>query len=127
LLIQQCAGTVKKLSLELGGNAPFFVFDDADIDMAREVDANASREEFERAFKRVTLPKLFALTSSIRRNCSGVERRATRRPRGMHISVSVSGRCNVEGILVRILHGQDAHSRAMVRPFDLIPALWGID
>jgi succinate-semialdehyde dehydrogenase/glutarate-semialdehyde dehydrogenase len=34
LLIQQCAGTVKKLSLELGGNAPFIVFDDADIEMA---------------------------------------------------------------------------------------------
>jgi acyl-CoA reductase-like NAD-dependent aldehyde dehydrogenase len=34
LLIQQCAGTVKKLSLELGGNAPFIVFDDPDIEMA---------------------------------------------------------------------------------------------
>src|SRR5437899_3915008 len=34
LLMQQCAGTVKKMSLELGGNAPFIVFDDADLDMA---------------------------------------------------------------------------------------------
>src|SRR6202035_5205042 len=33
-LMEQCAGTVKKLSLELGGNAPFIVFDDADIDAA---------------------------------------------------------------------------------------------
>ncbi|MBB3527010.1 NAD-dependent succinate-semialdehyde dehydrogenase [Rhizobium sp. BK456] len=33
-LMQQCAGTVKKLALELGGNAPFIVFDDADIDAA---------------------------------------------------------------------------------------------
>ena len=33
-LMVQCAGTVKKLSLELGGNAPFIVFDDADIDAA---------------------------------------------------------------------------------------------
>ena len=32
--MEQCAGTVKKLSLELGGNAPFIVFDDADIEMA---------------------------------------------------------------------------------------------
>ncbi len=32
--MQQCAGTVKKLSLELGGNAPFIVFDDADIEAA---------------------------------------------------------------------------------------------
>jgi succinate-semialdehyde dehydrogenase/glutarate-semialdehyde dehydrogenase len=34
ILMQQCAPTVKKLSLELGGNAPFIVFDDADIDSA---------------------------------------------------------------------------------------------
>ena len=32
----QCAQTVKKLSLELGGNAPFIVFDDADLDAAVE-------------------------------------------------------------------------------------------
>jgi succinate-semialdehyde dehydrogenase/glutarate-semialdehyde dehydrogenase len=36
LLMAQCAPTVKKLSLELGGNAPFIVFDDADIDAAVE-------------------------------------------------------------------------------------------
>src|SRR5207253_7166873 len=36
LLMAQCAGTVKKLSLELGGNAPFIVFDDADLDRAVE-------------------------------------------------------------------------------------------
>ncbi len=34
LLMRQCADTVKKLALELGGNAPFIVFDDADIDAA---------------------------------------------------------------------------------------------
>jgi succinate-semialdehyde dehydrogenase / glutarate-semialdehyde dehydrogenase len=33
-LMEQCAGTVKKISLELGGNAPFIVFDDADLDAA---------------------------------------------------------------------------------------------
>jgi succinate-semialdehyde dehydrogenase/glutarate-semialdehyde dehydrogenase len=36
LLMEQCAGTIKKLSLELGGNAAFVVFDDADIDAAVE-------------------------------------------------------------------------------------------
>jgi succinate-semialdehyde dehydrogenase/glutarate-semialdehyde dehydrogenase len=36
LLLAQCAGSVKRVSLELGGNAPFLVFDDADIDAAVE-------------------------------------------------------------------------------------------
>jgi succinate-semialdehyde dehydrogenase/glutarate-semialdehyde dehydrogenase len=35
-LMAQCATTVKKVSLELGGNAPFIVFDDADMDQAVE-------------------------------------------------------------------------------------------
>lgn len=34
LLLEQCAKTVKKASMELGGNAPFIVFDDADLDAA---------------------------------------------------------------------------------------------
>ncbi|MDB9703659.1 NADP-dependent succinate-semialdehyde dehydrogenase [Rhodospirillales bacterium] len=34
ILIEQCAQTVKKVSMELGGNAPFIVFDDADLDAA---------------------------------------------------------------------------------------------
>src|SRR5688572_15087261 len=34
LLMSQCAGTIKKVSLELGGNAPFIVFDDADLEAA---------------------------------------------------------------------------------------------
>ncbi len=36
ILLKQCAGTVKKVSMELGGNAPFIVFDDADLDAAVE-------------------------------------------------------------------------------------------
>ena len=36
ILIRQCASTVKKVSMELGGNAPFIVFDDADLDAAVE-------------------------------------------------------------------------------------------
>jgi succinate-semialdehyde dehydrogenase/glutarate-semialdehyde dehydrogenase len=36
ILMRQCAPTIKKMSLELGGNAPFIVFDDADLDSAVE-------------------------------------------------------------------------------------------
>jgi succinate-semialdehyde dehydrogenase/glutarate-semialdehyde dehydrogenase len=36
LLLEQCAGTIKKVSMELGGNAPFIVFDDADLDAAAD-------------------------------------------------------------------------------------------
>jgi succinate-semialdehyde dehydrogenase/glutarate-semialdehyde dehydrogenase len=36
LLLEQCAGTIVRTSLELGGNAPFIVFDDADLDVAIE-------------------------------------------------------------------------------------------
>ena len=36
VLMRQCASTVKKMSMELGGNAPFMVFDDADLDAAVE-------------------------------------------------------------------------------------------
>ena len=36
LLMKQSSSTIKKLSLELGGNAPFIVFDDADLDAAVE-------------------------------------------------------------------------------------------
>jgi succinate-semialdehyde dehydrogenase/glutarate-semialdehyde dehydrogenase len=36
LLLEQCSKTVKKTSMELGGNAPFIVFDDADLDAAVE-------------------------------------------------------------------------------------------
>ncbi len=36
LLVEQCAKTLKRVSMELGGNAPFIVFDDADVDRAIE-------------------------------------------------------------------------------------------
>lgn len=36
MLMAQSSGTMKKISMELGGNAPFIVFDDADVDAAVE-------------------------------------------------------------------------------------------
>lgn len=41
ILTAQCASTVKKVTMELGGNAPFIVFDDGDIDLAVNALANA--------------------------------------------------------------------------------------
>ena len=43
LLLAQCAGTVKKVSMELGGNAPFIVFDDADLSPAPSSPSSATR------------------------------------------------------------------------------------
>ncbi|WP_153887442.1 aldehyde dehydrogenase family protein, partial [Acinetobacter baumannii] len=36
LLMEQCSSTMKKVSMELGGNAPFIVFEDADLDRTVE-------------------------------------------------------------------------------------------
>ena len=54
-LMAQCAATVKKVSLELGGNAPFIVFDDADLDAAVE-GAIASKYRNTRSDVRVREP-----------------------------------------------------------------------
>ncbi|KAE9369993.1 aldehyde dehydrogenase [Stipitochalara longipes BDJ] len=45
LLAEQCAGSLKKLSLELGGNSPFIVFDDAKIETAVEASLTARIKE----------------------------------------------------------------------------------
>ncbi len=51
LLMSQAAGTVKKVSMELGGNAPFIVFDDADLDRAVE---GAMQAKYRNSIKRIT-------------------------------------------------------------------------
>ena len=58
-LMAQCASTVKKVSLELGGNAPFIVFDDADLDSAVE-GAMASKYPQHRPDLRLREPHLRA-------------------------------------------------------------------
>ena len=50
ILMRQCSDQIKKVSLELGGNAPFIVFDDADID---EAVAGAMISKYRNAAKRV--------------------------------------------------------------------------
>ena len=84
LLIQQCAGTVKKTSMELGGNAPFIVFDDADLDAAVE-GAIAVQVSQHRADLRLRQP-LPGAGQGLRRLCReagrrGQEAQGRQRPR----------------------------------------------
>ena len=62
LLMAQCAPTLKKVSLELGGNAPFIVFDDADLERAVE---GALIAKFRNAgpvsYTHLTLPTIYSV------------------------------------------------------------------
>ncbi len=61
-LMAQCAGTVKKLSLELGGNSPFLVLDDADLDVAV---ASALFAKFRNAGQTCIAPNRFLVDEKI--------------------------------------------------------------
>lgn len=62
LLMAQCAPTIKKLSLELGGNAPFIVFDDADLDAAV---AGAMASKFRNSGQTCICPNRFLVQRSV--------------------------------------------------------------
>lgn len=62
LLIKQCADTVKRTSMELGGNAPFIVFEDADIEQAVQ---GAIASKFRNAGQTCVCPNRFIVHSSI--------------------------------------------------------------
>lgn len=62
LLMTQCANTVKKVSLELGGNAPFIVFDDADLDAAVQ---GAVASKFRNSGQTCVCANRFLVASSI--------------------------------------------------------------
>ena len=62
LLLEQCASTVKKVSLELGGNAPFIVFDDADVEAAVE---GAVSSKFRNAGQVCIAPNRFFVQSGV--------------------------------------------------------------
>jgi hypothetical protein len=79
LLMAQCAPTVKRLSLELGGNAPFIVFDDADLDAAVE-GAIASQVPQQRPDLRVRQPLHRAVRHS--RRLHGPAGRRSRKAEG---------------------------------------------
>ncbi|HEY3432306.1 MAG TPA: NAD-dependent succinate-semialdehyde dehydrogenase [Rhodocyclaceae bacterium] len=62
LLMAQCAPSIKKLSLELGGNAPFIVFDDADLDAAV---AGAMASKFRNSGQTCVCANRFLVQSSV--------------------------------------------------------------
>lgn len=62
ILLEQCAGTVKRTSMELGGNAPFIVFDDADIDAAVD---GALASKFRNAGQTCVCANRFFVQSSV--------------------------------------------------------------
>ena len=64
-LIEQCASTVKKVSMELGGNAPFIVFEDADIDAAVQ---GAIMSKYRNAGQPVSAPTGFMFKMPCMRN-----------------------------------------------------------
>lgn len=69
--MEQCAKDIKKVSLELGGNAPFIVFDDADLDKAVE---GALASKFRNAGKPASAPTACmcrtACMTVLPKNCS---------------------------------------------------------
>ena len=76
LLMKECAGTVKKLALELGGNAPFIVFDDADLDAAVE---GAIVSKFRNTGQVCIAPSRFFVHESVRAGFTEAAVELTRR------------------------------------------------
>ncbi|WP_233520203.1 NAD-dependent succinate-semialdehyde dehydrogenase [Prauserella sp. PE36] len=79
LLMRQAAGTVKKLSLELGGNAPFVIFDDADLDLAV---AALAAVKFRNAGQTCVSPNRVFVHESV---AEAVTARLTRSVRSLHV------------------------------------------
>lgn len=79
LLMSQCAQTVKRVSLELGGNAPFIVFDDADIEAAVE---GALQSKYRNAGQTCVCTNRFIVQSGIYEEFS---RRLAERVKGLRV------------------------------------------
>lgn len=97
LLMAQCAPTLKRVSLELGGNAPFIVFDDADIEAAVE---GAVQSKFRNAGQTCVCTNRFLVQSGI---YDRFAQRLAERVRGLTVGNGVN-----EGVQVGPLIDEDA-------------------
>jgi succinate-semialdehyde dehydrogenase/glutarate-semialdehyde dehydrogenase len=111
LLMAQCAGTVKKISLELGGNAPFIVFDDADLDAAV---AGAMGSKFRNAGQMCISPNRILVQNGIHdafvdRLCAAVAK--LRIGNGLEDGVEIGPLIEDSGFSKVVEHVADARSR----------------
>jgi len=96
-LLEQCAGTVMRTSMELGGNAPFLVFEDADLDAAVD---GAMQAKMRNIGEACTAANRFYVHSSVADEFS---RKLTERMEGLPI-----GRGTEDGVVVGPLIDSDA-------------------
>ncbi|MFN2460472.1 MAG: NAD-dependent succinate-semialdehyde dehydrogenase [Candidatus Velthaea sp.] len=111
LLMAQCARTVKKVSLELGGNAPFIVFDDADVDAAV---SGAMSAKFRNAGQVCVSPNRIFVQDGV--HDAFVERlaervRALRPGRGFDEGVTLGPLIEEQGFAKVVEHVEDACAR----------------
>ncbi len=111
LLMEQCSQTVKKVSLELGGNAPFIVFDDANLDAAI---AGAMRAKFRNAGQVCISPNRLLVQEGIADAFVARLRDAAAKLRvgnGLEEGVTVGPLIEEQGLAKVIEHVSDARSR----------------
>jgi succinate-semialdehyde dehydrogenase/glutarate-semialdehyde dehydrogenase len=111
LLMAQCAQTVKKVSLELGGNAPFIVFDDADLDAAV---SGAMSAKFRNAGQVCVSPNRLFVQDGV--HDAFVERltervRKLRAGRGFDEGVTLGPLIEEQGFAKVVEHVEDARAR----------------
>ena len=111
LLMAQCAGTVKKVSLELGGNAPFIVFDDADLDAAV---AGALGSKFRNAGQMCISPNRILVQSGIHDAFVDRLTEAVRKLRvgnGLESGIDIGPLIEENGLAKVVEHVADARAR----------------
>ncbi|MEP1447979.1 MAG: NAD-dependent succinate-semialdehyde dehydrogenase [Paraglaciecola sp.] len=106
ILIKQCADTVKKVSMELGGNAPFIVFEDADIDQAVQ---GAIASKFRNAGQTCVCANRFLVHTSVYQEFTTKFVEATRQ---LEVGNGIDPKVSV-GPLINAAAVQDVHGKVI--------------